>query len=207
MRRLIPLLGLLLCWIGPALPARAHDPALLKTVLAQLGSHQAVRAAFTQSRQNPALNRPQVSHGQLLFAIGHGMLWQTGDPYQETLALTGSHTARIDAQGQLHPMRSGGRGVAQVSQMLQSMLAGQPDQALRQFRVDASGTPAQWVLRFVPRQARVAQVLNSIELDGGTFLDGIRIDLQNGESTHIQFSDTRDAGPLSALEKRALGIP
>lgn len=200
------LIALLLCCLGFAAQADAADPALLKSVLAELGRHAAVRAEFTQTRANPALARPQVSRGRLLFVLGHGMLWQTTAPYQETLAFTGSRSARVDTQGHAQPMRSE-RGVGQISQMLQSMLAGRLDEVLRQFDVAASGTPAQWTLRFTPKQASVAGVLERIELDGDAYLEGIRIAMHDGASTQIRFADTRDAGPLSALERRALGLP
>jgi outer membrane lipoprotein-sorting protein len=186
--------------------ARAGSPDLLHNVLNELSQHTAVRAAFTQQRQNPALAQPQTSNGQLLFVTGHGMLWQVEQPYQETLALTGSRTARIDASGHTQAVRNE-RGVSQISQMLQSMLAGQIDAVLRQFNVSADGTAAQWTLHFTPKQARVAQVLKDIQLDGGAFLQGIRITMRDGTQTDIHMTDTRDAGPLSALEKHALGLP
>jgi hypothetical protein len=203
MRRLI---ATLLCWFALGVHAQAQDPSLLQHVLDELGSHASVRAAFTQHRENPALTQPQVSRGQLLFVVGHGMLWQVTEPYRESLALTGERTVRIDEQGQLQTVRGGERGVAQVSQMLQSMLSGKPENALRQFAVEAQGTPARWSLRFTPRQQRMAGVLRSIELDGDRFLQGIRVEMANGESTDIRFADTRDAGALSALEQHALGI-
>jgi len=134
------------------------------------------------------------------------MLWQTASPYRETLALTGSRSARIDADGNATSVR-GERGVSQVSQMLQGMLGGKLDEARRQFAVEASGTPAQWTLRFVPRQARMARVLGSITLHGNDYLQGIAIAMQDGSDTDILFDHTRDAGPLSAPEKRALGLP
>ncbi|GLQ46740.1 outer-membrane lipoprotein carrier protein [Dyella lipolytica] len=203
MRRLIVLL--LLC-VSLNLHAQSASPDLLHTVLGELSQHTAVRAAFTQQRQNPALTQPQNSSGELVFVTGHGMLWQVQQPYQETLALTGSKTTRIDANGNVQPVRSE-RGVSQISQMLQSMLAGQLDAVLRQFNVSAEGTAAQWTLHFTPKQARVAQVLHGIQLDGGAFLQGIRIDMQDGTQTDIRMTDTRDAGPLTALEKHALGLP
>lgn len=203
MRRLMFLL--LLGCLAPFAHAQT-DNTLLQNVLAELGRHAAVRADFTQTRSNPALAKPQVSRGRLLFVLGHGMLWQTVSPYQETIALTGSRSARIDPDGNAHPMR-GERGVSQVSQMLQGMLGGKVDEALRQFNVEASGTPAQWTLRFVPRQERVARVLGSIELQGNDYLQGITIAMQDGARTEIRFAHTRDAGPLVALEKRALGLP
>jgi hypothetical protein len=203
MRRLMILL--LLCLAAPLARAQA-DSALLHDVLARLGRHAAVRADFTQTRRNPALDKPQVSEGRLLFVLGHGMLWQVVSPYPETLALTGSRSARVDADGQPHPVR-GERGVSQVAQMLQGMLGGHIDEALRQFDVAASGTAAHWTLRFVPKQARVARVLGSIELQGDDYLQGIAIRMQDGGATDIRFAHTRDAGPLSALEKRALGLP
>jgi hypothetical protein len=209
MRRLTALLSLALplLFVCVGIHAQAADQSLLKSALDQLASHPQVRADFEQKRENPALATPQVSRGKLLFVIGHGMLWQTTDPYQETLALTGARTARVDDQGHLQTVRNGDRGVAQVSQMLQGMLAGKPDEALRQFNVQAEGTPAKWTLRFTPKQARMARVLTSITLDGGQFLDGIGIALQSGENTAIRFSNTRAAGSLSELEQRALGSP
>jgi hypothetical protein len=48
---------------------------------------------------------------------------------------------------------------------------------------------------------------SGIELDGDAFLQGIRIDMQDGTQTDIRMTDTRDAGPLTALEKQALGLP
>lgn len=192
--------------LGISLNAHAQTTDLLHSVLAQLGQHTAVRAGFTQERKNPALTQPQNSSGQLLFVAGHGMLWQVQQPYQQTLALTGSKTMSIDAAGHAQPVRNE-RGVSQISQMLQSMLAGQLDAVMRQFDVTADGTAAEWTLHFTPKQARVAQVLHGIELDGGTFLQEIHISMQDGTQTDIRMTDTRDAGPLTELEKQALGLP
>jgi hypothetical protein len=186
--------------------ARAQTTDLLHSILTQLSQHTAVRASFTQQRSNPALTQPQTSSGQLLFVTSHGMLWQVQQPYQETLALTGNRTARIDANGHMQPMRNE-RGVSQISQMLQGMLSGRLDEVTRQFNVSAEGSAAQWSLHFTPKQSRVAQVLRGIQLDGGAFLQRIRIDMQDGTQTDIRMTDTRDAGPLSALEKHALGLP
>lgn len=203
--RLTQLFSLLL-FLCAGVHAQTPSPDLLHAILHQLDQHTAVRAAFTQERQNPALKQPQESSGQLLFVTGHGMLWYVQQPYQETLALTGTHTARIDADGQAQTIRSE-RGVSQISQMLQGMLSGQLDAVMRQFDVSAAGTPAQWTLRFTPKQARVAQVLRDIQLDGGAFLQRIRIAMQDGTQTDIRMHDTRDAGPLNALEKHALRLP
>lgn len=205
MRRLFVLFALLCSCAG--LHAQAANTGLLKSVLDQLAGHPQVRADFEQRRENPALATPQISRGKLLFVVGHGMLWQTQEPFQETLALTGARTARVDEQGRLQTVRGSERGVAQVSQMLQGMLAGKPDDALRQFDVQAEGTPAQWTLRFSPKQARMARVLTGITLEGGQFLDSIDIALQSGERTQIRFSNTREAGSLNELEQHALGSP
>jgi hypothetical protein len=90
---------------------------------------------------------------------------------------------------------------------LQSMLGGQLDAVGRQFNIEATGTTGNWTLHFTPKQARVAQVLRGIRLDGGDFLQDIEIDMQDGSQTAIHLTDTRDAGPLSPLEKQALGLP
>jgi len=185
----------------------AQEPDLLKQVLSGLATHPRVRADFTQIRESPALAQPQRSAGQLVFVTGHGMLWQVAQPYRETLAFTGVRSARMDEHGQLKVVHSGDRGVAQVTQMLQSLLAGQPDEALRQFEVKAHGSIDHWTLRFTPRQARMARVLSAIELSGDQFLQGIDVFMQAGERTHIRFTNTRDAGMLSPLETQALDVP
>lgn len=201
MRRLFTLFVLLF-----AFTAQAQDTTLMDNVLSRLARHPQVRATFTQSRENPALAAPQVSRGDLLFAVGHGMLWHTHEPFDETLAMTAGNIVRVDAKGRLERARDGNRGVAQVSGMLQGMLGGKVDEAARQFTIDTQGSIDHWTLRFVPRQARVAKVLAGITLRGGDFLDAIEVDLASGERTVITFANTRNAGPLSTLEMRLLGI-
>lgn len=202
MRRLIALVALL--W---TFAAHAQAPTLVDDILAHLAQHTQVRADFTQSRENPALAEPQVSHGELLFVVGQGMLWHTRDPFDDTLVLTAGDTSRLDAQGKLQRVRDGNRGVSQVSAMLQSLLAGKSDEAMRQFSVTAEGTPERWTLHFVPRQSRMSRVLAGITLKGDTFLESIEVNLANGERTLITFAHTHDAGSLTLLEARVLGVP
>jgi outer membrane lipoprotein-sorting protein len=180
MRRLIALAALF-C----AFAVQAQAPTLVDDILAQLARHAQVRATFTQSRENPAL----------------------AEPFDDNLVLTTDGTSRLDAQGRLERVRDGNRGVSQVSAMLQSLLAGQSTEAMRQFSVTAEGSPERWTLRFVPRQARMARVLAGITLKGDAFLQSIEVELANGERTRIAFSDTRDAGPLTLLEAKVLGVP
>jgi outer membrane lipoprotein-sorting protein len=202
MRRLIALVTLF-C----AFAAYAQSPTLTDDILGHLAKHPQVRAEFTQSRENPALAEPQLSHGDLLFVIGHGMVWHTRDPFDDTLVFTSGDTSRLNAQGKLERVRDGNRGVSQVSGMLQSLLAGKSDDAKRQFTITADGTVGHWTLHFVPRQARVAKVLAGITLKGDDFLQSIEVDLASGERTVITFANTRDAGALTPLETRVLGIP
>jgi outer membrane lipoprotein-sorting protein len=202
MRRLIAFFALL-C----AFTVHAQSPTLTDDVLGHLAKHPQVRAEFTQSRENPALAEPQVSHGDLLFVIGHGMVWHTRDPFEDTLVFTSGDTARLNAQGKLERVRDGNRGVSQVSGMLQSLLAGQSADAARQFTISAEGTSAHWTLHFVPRQSRVAKVLAGITLKGDDFLQSIEVDLASGERTLITFANTRDAGSLTLVEAKVLGIP
>lgn len=208
MRRLISfvLLCLLSCGVGFADQVPPPDQALLNSIMGSLAQHASVRAEFTQIRSNPALVKPQESTGELLFVLGHGMLWQTMQPFRETLALTGSHTSRLNAKGRFERVRDA-RGVSQVSQMLQSLLAGKPDQVLRAFNVQTSGSIDNWTLVFTPKQARVARILGGITLTGDAFLEGIRIDMHDGSATDIHFTNTRDAGPLDSTEKHALDLP
>ena len=198
-------LGLLL-WACAGV-AQAAAPVLLDQVLDGLAQHSAVRARFTQTRENPALATPQVSTGKLLFVNGNGMLWQVESPYDETLAFTSRHSGRVTPEGRVQSQRNQ-RGIAEVSRMLQSLLAGHTTEVTRQFDIAAEGDAAAWLLRFTPQQERMARVLAAIELTGNKdYLQSIHIRLQDGSNTDIRLHDTRDADALSALERRALGMP
>lgn len=202
MRRLLTLLALIF-----VTSVHAQAPSLANDILGSLSRHPQVRAEFSQSRENPALAEPQVSKGDLLFVIGHGMVWHTRDPFEDTLVLTSGDTRRLNAQGKLERVRDGNRGVSQVSGMLQSLLAGKSDEAARQFTITADGTIDHWTLTFVPRQARVARVLAGITLKGDAFLESIEVNLASGERTLITFTNTRDAGALTPVEAKVLGVP
>jgi len=202
MHRLLTLIALLF-----VTSVHAQAPSLANEILGSLAKHPQVRAEFSQSRENPALAEPQVSKGDLLFVIGHGMVWHTRDPFEDTLVLTSGDTRRLDAQGKLERVRDGNRGVSQVSGMLQSLLAGKSEEAARQFTITADGSIDRWTLTFVPRQARVARVLAGITLKGDAFLESIEVNLASGERTLITFTNTRDADSLTPVEAKVLGVP
>ncbi|MDQ7996024.1 MAG: outer membrane lipoprotein carrier protein LolA [Luteibacter sp.] len=202
MHRLLTLIALLF-----VTSVHAQAPSLANEILGSLAKHPQVRAEFSQSRENPALAEPQVSKGDLLFVIGHGMVWHTRDPFEDTLVLTSGDTRRLNAQGKLERVRDGNRGVSQVSGMLQSLLAGKSEEAARQFTITADGSIDRWTLTFVPRQARVARVLAGITLKGDAFLESIEVNLASGERTLITFTNTRDADSLTPVEAKVLGVP
>ncbi|SKB81718.1 outer membrane lipoprotein carrier protein LolA [Luteibacter sp. 22Crub2.1] len=202
MHRLLTLIALLF-----VTSVHAQAPSLANEILGSLAKHPQVRAEFSQSRENPALAEPQVSKGDLLFVIGHGMVWHTRDPFEDTLVLTSGDTRRLNAQGKLERVRDGNRGVSQVSGMLQSLLAGKSEEAARQFTITSDGSIDRWTLTFVPRQARVARVLAGITLKGDAFLESIEVNLASGERTLITFTNTRDADSLTPVEAKVLGVP
>lgn len=186
-------------------PVAAATP-LLDQVLQQLSAHKAVRADFVQTRSDPALARPQVSRGRLLFVLDRGMLWQVTSPYARTLLLGMHRSALLGSNGEMRPLQGGGR-VGRVAHMLQSMLDGHVDRVQRQFTITASGTPGDWTLRFVPRDARVAHVLDAIELQGGAFLGAIRVRMHDGGATDIALSHVSEARQFGSLERHALDLP
>ena len=155
MSRLISVVLLCLLWCGASVAASTDKPdqALLNDIMTALSQHASVRADFTQTRANPALATPQQSSGKLLFVLGHGMLWQTTEPFTESLALTGSHTSRLGPRG-FERVREA-RGMSQVSQMLQSLLAGQARR--RAARLQRRARRARWRSgRCVSRRSRRA---------------------------------------------------
>jgi hypothetical protein len=133
------------------------------------------------------------------------VIWQIDTPYKATYAITDTGMREIGASGQ-----HGGndpRGAAQVSRMMRAMLGGDLSGLYSQFDVKAHGTPSDWRIELTPSQPQLAQSVKRLDMNGGDFLQGLRIALANGDTTQIDFTGSAPAGELSAAERAEFGAP
>ncbi|MGF6773320.1 outer membrane lipoprotein-sorting protein [Paraburkholderia sp. GAS199] len=191
-----------------AAPA-AGNPALVSQIVAHLAQAKGVRAQFTQTQTLAAMKQPLVSTGSLLFFRERGVVWQIDTPYKATYVITDAGVSEADANG--HRVTTHGaqgtRGVAQVSKMMRAMLGGDLSALYSQFDVQAEGSAAQWRMQLTPNQPQIAQSIKGLQMEGGEFLQSLRITLANGDITRLDFAKSAVVTEPTPAERSLLGAP
>ena len=187
----------------------AATPALVSQIAARLAQAKGVRAQFTQTQTLAAMKQPLVSTGSLLFFRERGVIWQIDTPYKATYVITDAGVAEVDANGQRVTTHGaqGTRGVAQVSKMMRAMLGGDLSALYSQFDVQAEGGVARWRMQLTPNQPQIAQSIKGLEMNGGDYLQSLRITLANGDVTQLDFAKSAAVTELTAAERGLLGAP
>ncbi|MFB9125477.1 outer membrane lipoprotein carrier protein LolA [Paraburkholderia dipogonis] len=185
--------------------AAPGNPALVSQIAAHLAQARGVRAQFTQTQTLSAMKQPLVSTGSLLFFRERGVIWQIDTPYKATYVITDAGVSEVNANGQRVTAHSaqGTRGVAQVSKML----GGDLSALYSQFDVQAEGSAAQWRMQLTPNQPQIAQSIKGLEMNGGDYLQRLRITLANGDLTQLEFTKSAAVTELTAAERGLLGAP
>lgn len=194
---------------SPASTAAASDAALVSQIAARLARAKGVRAHFTQTQTLAAMKAPLVSTGSLLFFRERGVVWKIDTPYQKTWVIGDGGIVAVDAAGQriANGAAQGSRGAAEIAKMMRTMLGGDLSALYSQFDVEARGTPARWQMRLVPRQPQIAQALNGLQLEGGDYLQRLRITFANGDVTQFDFSDSAEVSELTPADRKLFGVP
>jgi hypothetical protein len=199
------LLAATLC-LGVSLSARAAET--LARIAAQIEQYPVLRAEFVQNKQMAAMKRPLVTTGQLTFSRQHGVLWQIEQPYRVSYVLGEQRIVEISADG---VRRERGMrdvpGLAQVGRVFRALLGADTAALQAYFDITVEGDVGQWDIRFKPRQAQLAQFLTGMRLTGGRFVDSIKIDEANGDSTQIRFRQSQGVAAPSAVELQLFGAP
>jgi hypothetical protein len=189
-------------------PLGAAEPATLAQIAAQMGQHAVVRADFTQTRQMAIMKRPLVSSGRVLYARGHGVLWQAEQPNRTSYALGED---RIDEIGPDGTRRERGvrevPGLSQVSRVLRALFDADTAALQQHFELSLRGDASRWELDLKPRQPQLAQFLSSLQVSGGRFVEAVRLDEASGDVTQIQFRNSKSADAPNAEELQLLRGP
>lgn len=185
----------------------AGDAALVSQIAARLAQAKGVRSHFTQTQTLAAMKAPLVSTGSLLFFRDHGVIWQIDMPYKKTWVMSDGGMVVLDASGRrvANGAQQGSRGAAEIAKMMRAMLGGDLSALYSQFDVAARGTPARWQMRLVPRQPQIAQALRGVDMEGGAFLEGLRITLANGDVTQFEFSGSAQVSEPTPADQQLFG--
>ncbi|MFM0338047.1 LolA family protein [Paraburkholderia fungorum] len=189
--------------------ASAGNPALVSQIASHLAQARGVRAQFTQTQTLAAMKQPLVSTGSLVFFRERGVIWQIDTPYKAMYVITDAGVTEMNASGQRVTTHGaqGTRGVAQVSKMMRAMLGGDLSALYSQFDVQAEGSAAQWRMQLTPNQPQIAQSIKGLQMNGGDYLQSLRITLANGDITRLEFAKSVAVTEPTPAERALLGAP
>lgn len=195
--------ALITCLLFVSFHVHAQADDLLTRVAAQLDKHAVVRAEFAQSKQISGLKRPLQTSGQIVFAREHGVLWQIEQPYKVGYILSEDKVVEIAADGtRKERLARDLPGLAQVGRIFRAMLGANTTALREYFDIQTQGAAGSWSLALTPRQAQMAQFIERLDINGGAFVDGIRIQEKGGDLTQIRFRNSSAAAALSESEQK-----
>jgi outer membrane lipoprotein-sorting protein len=195
--------ALITCLLFVSFHVHAQADDLLTRVTAQLDKHAVVRAEFAQSKQIIGLKRPLQTSGQIVFAREHGVLWQIEQPYKVGYILSEDKVVEIAADGtRKERLARDLPGLAQVGRVFRAMLGANTTALREYFDIQTQGAAGSWSLALTPRQAQMAQFIERLDINGGAFVDGIRIQEKGGDLTQIRFRNSSAAAALSESEQK-----
>jgi outer membrane lipoprotein carrier protein LolA len=158
---------------------------------------------FDQTKQLVGLKKPLASNGRFCVVADKGVLWRSLQPFPSTLRLTRDEIVQM--QGGRVAMRLDAKqepAVRMINGVLFAALAGDLEKLEALFEIDGGVRDAhQWTVTLKAREPALAKAIGSIALEGGAYVQNVRIDEAGGDRTSIVFSDIRTGdGAMSADE-------
>lgn len=175
-----------------ATPAFAID---LPGVMALLAQRKSGQARFTEERVVSGFDSPLRSSGTLSFQAPDRFTRQTLEPRAESMEVNGnqlvlqrggrSRTMALDAVPELAALVDAIRGT----------LSGDATLLKKHFRIELSGSDAQWVLQLTPLDGRLAEQVPGIQIVGqGGDLRSVELRLRGGDRS-LMLIDPLKAAP------------
>jgi hypothetical protein len=181
-------LGLALLAAAGRADAQAFDLAALMQLL---GGVRAGEATFVERREVRNLDRPLVSKGRLSFRAPDTLVRETLEPRRERVAISGD-TLEMSAGGRRRSMPVDAVPEAGlIVEAIRGTLTGNRESLEQLFEARVSGTPEQWWLDLVPREARLRDAVQSVRLGGQrAFVREVDVYLADGDRSYMTIEPT-----------------
>jgi len=154
----------------------------LATLMQRMAQRKSGQARFTEERIVSGIDSPLTASGVLSYAAPDRFTRQTLQPTQETMAVQG-RALLLKRSGRTRQMDMDTvPELAALLDALRATLTGDSALLHRHFTVSLSGNDAQWTLRLLPADERLARQVQQIELVGqGADLRSIELRLTGGD--------------------------
>ena len=187
--------------------AAAAPADLAAELRARLDAAPLVRGSFVQEKTLVGFAKPLVSRGSFVYARELGVIWATERPFPARLAVTRGRLVARDADGRIALELDLGaqRGGGGFDGLLFALVGGDVAALQASFEVEGElRADGRWSLRMQPRDATLTRALRSIALEGGRFVETVRVAESNGDASIIRFADHAPGPPLSPAERAEL---
>lgn len=198
-RLLITVLSVLLC-------ASAQAAAPVEKIQEMLAKPPVLCGRFDQTKQLMGMKKPLLSNGRFCVVSGKGVLWQTLQPFPNTLRLKRDEIVQM--QGDRVAMRLDAKQepvVRMINSVLFSLLAGDLSQLSSLFEMDGSIDGNSWKVALKAREPALAKAIGTLGLSGGAYVKTVTINEASGDHTEIVFSALQSgANAMTADEGASL---
>jgi hypothetical protein len=183
----------------------AQAAAPLAQIQAALSKPAIMCGRFDQTKQLTGIKKALLSHGRFCVVAGKGILWQTLQPFPNTLRITrnaivqmqnGRVAMRLDAQQE--PV------VKMINSVLFSLLAGDLSQLDTLFELNGSIQNGNWQVALKARQPGLANAIGDIRLAGAGYVTKVVMQESSGDHTEIVFSAIQTGADAMSTEEGAM---
>jgi hypothetical protein len=186
---------------GSVLRAQALLPGNLT---AHLKEAAVIHLDFSQTRTLAALSRPLKASGSLVLARDKGVIWMLKRPVALTYVMGPKGLTVVNGDGGRE--RKSAREApmaAQMGQIFRALAQGDWNALGNFFTVTGEGSPERWEVNLLPNP-QAAAFVKRVRLNGGRFIDRIRIEEAAGDRTELAFQHQTADAPLTGAEAALL---
>jgi len=200
-RRRALALGALALALAASAIARA-DAFDLARLMQMLAGVRAGEATFVERRDVRMLDRTLVSKGRLSFEAPDTFVRETTEPTRERLAITGN-TLTVTQGGRRRPLQiDAAPEAALMVEAIRGTLTGNRATLERYFDARVSGTPEQWWLDLVPRDAGLRNQVQSVRVGGQrATVREVDVYLADGDRSYMSIEPKATAPEPNAAAK------
>jgi hypothetical protein len=186
-----------------AIPTQAAAPvAQIQAVLAE---PSIICGRFDQTKQLVGIKKPLVSYGRFCVVAGKGVLWQTLQPFPNTLRLTPDAIVQLQGDRVITRLDAQQEPVVRmINSVLFSVLAGDLQQLNKVFELDGSIHNNHWRVALHARAPTLAKAIGDITLQGDNYVRKVMMQEASGDRTEIIFSAIKSGDKTLNAKEEAL---